>query len=63
MPRNLAHWYCRRALFGLPWKKSAGIRHRDSLHGNLLFSDQKAVDEHDSSYEMPHQNVPKVAFV
>ena len=51
------------ALFGLPRKNAAGISHRDSLHGNLIFGDQKAVDEHVSSYEMPRQNVPKVAFV
>ena len=33
-------------LFGLLRKKSAGISHRNSLHGNLLFGVQKAVDEH-----------------
>ncbi len=33
------------ALFGLPRKKPAGHSHREPLHGNLWFGDQKEVDE------------------
>ena len=33
------------ALFGLPRKKSAGISHRDALHGELFFHSQSDVDE------------------
>lgn len=47
------------ALFGLPRKKAAGVSHRDSLHGDLFFGDQTAVDEHVASYEMPKRE-PKV---
>ena len=49
------------ALLGLPRKKAAGVSHRDSLHGDLLFGDQTAVDEHVASYEMPKRE-PKVSF-
>ena len=34
------------ALFGLPRKKSAGISHRDAIHGDLYFGKQETVDEH-----------------
>ena len=40
---------------------AAGVSHRDSLHGDLLFGDQTAVDEHVASYEMPKRE-PKVSF-
>ena len=32
-------------LFGLPRKKSAGVSHRDAVHGNLFFYDQALVDD------------------
>lgn len=37
--------YSMDALFGLPRKKSAGISHRDPLHGEISFCDQSSVDE------------------
>lgn len=33
------------ALFGLPRKMSAGISHRDALHGELFFHNQADVDQ------------------
>jgi len=43
------------ALFGLPRKKAADVSHRQSLHGDLFFDYQPAVDEHMASYEMPNR--------
>lgn len=40
------------ALFGLPRKKSAGHSFRDALHGHLLFTDQRSVDEYVAGYVM-----------
>ena len=33
------------ALFGLPRKRSAGLSHRDPLHGELFFYEQSSVDQ------------------
>ncbi len=51
------------ALFGLPRKKSAGISHRDPLHGTLFFGDQAAVDEYVAAYKMPRKTIPKVSLL
>ena len=37
------------AIFGLPRRKKAGQKFRDSLHGHLWFTDQYDVDKYVSS--------------
>lgn len=37
--------YAMDAVFGLPRKVSAGMSHRDPLHGELLFCEQSIVDQ------------------
>ena len=46
------------ALFGLPRKKSAGISHRDAIHGDLYFGRQERVDEHVALASQRHKKEP-----
>ena len=34
------------ALFGLPWKKAAGVSYGPAVQGHLFFVEQSCVDEH-----------------
>lgn len=51
------------ALFGLPRKKAAGNSLRDSLHGDIFFGNQTAVDEFVADSGIHRHNTLKVSII
>lgn len=53
------------ALFGLPRKKAAGTSYRDSLHGDLFFGRQSALDEYvaAAASQTNRQKMPNVSCI